>query len=559
VLRWALTVARFRNLCTGVLALGLLGSAACSNEPPDDGTMPFLTVPADLEPTVAPMRRLLSRHYLNTVELVFGPDAALVATPPHDLQLNGFESIAASQLSMTDDLVMRYEQSARAVATAAMADTARIQQLIGCDPADNTVSHCYQSFIRRAGRLLFRRPLTDDELTDYRAVAETADDQMGGFHAGVQWVIVAMLQSPNFLFQVEVGEPVAGGDHHQLTAYELASRMAFFLLDEGPDDELLTAAENGKLDTRNGIRAVAHSLLERAAARRATSSFFTEYLRLNQLDDATKDPAQFPNYSAELADSMKSETLKLLNDIVYDREASMMEMFTADYTFVDDRLAEHYGIAGPLDGVEWTKATLPIEQKRPGVLGHASTATAQSHADSTSVTHRGLFVVESFLCSTMPPAPDDVVTELPPSSVAPTMRERVAVHLEDPACASCHQISDPVGLALENLDPVGIWRDRENGETIDTAAEHYQLGSFDGIVGLASALASSPETSLCFVRQLYRYATGHVETKGELGRLQQLNAEFERSDHRFKDLMVDMVSSDLFRTIEAPSIEEATE
>ncbi len=550
-------MAGLHRTLAGAVALVWLGAAACAGDGgPDGDPEPPFPVPAAFEPSEQQMRRLLDRHYRNTIASVFGDAAAAAADPPPESSLNGFEAIASAQFAMTDALVSRYEASARKVAEVAMADRDRIHQRMGCEPFGPGDADCFRMFIRNTGRLMFRRQVTDEELSDYLDLAETAANQAGDAYAGVQWVITAMLQSPNFLYLAEVGEDVPDmPDRRLLTGYEIASRMAFFLLDTAPDDALLAAAEAGALDTREGVREAARQLVDSDAARRATRSFFEEYLILGAMESVDKNPDMFPTFSKELAASMKEETLKLINDVVYDRDVSVMEMFSADYSFVDDNLAAHYGVAAPYQA-DWTKMSFPIEQRRRGIMGHASIASAQAHPDSTSVTHRGLFVIERFLCQTMPPPPDDVVPELPPSSVAPTMRERVAVHLEDPMCATCHSATDPIGLALENLDPVGRWRDRENQVTIDASAEHPQLGSFEGVDGLGLALAASPRVSACLTRQLYRYATGHVETDGEMAALDNLHARFAEAGYRFKELLVELVASDAYRYIGTPTMEE---
>ena len=402
---------------------------------------------------------------------------------------------------------------------------------------------------------MFRRALTDEELDSYESLGVDAASLHSDFLTGIKWIITAMLQSPHFLYMPEVGVAVEGKpERRRLSGYEIATRMSYFLLDAPPTDALLQRAENGELDTRQGIEQAAREMVDSQAARHATASFFEEYFDLGGIEEIPKDPNLFPTFSAELAASMKEETMLLIDDIAYVRETSMLEMFTADYSFVDDNLAVHYDVAAPHNAA-WTKTSFPIEQRRAGVLGHASIASIQAHTDSTSVTFRGLFVSERFLCTTMPPPPEDVVTELPPSSTAPTMRERVAIHLEVESCASCHQISDPIGLSLENLDPIGRWRDKEQGVTIDATAEHYQIGAFDGITGLGTALAASPEVAECMTRQLYRYATGHVETQEEVPQLERISELFRNADHRFKELLVELVASDVYRFIATPAEE----
>lgn len=553
-----------KKFAVGALGLSLLGSlatgsTACSEQtvapPPIDSPLP-----EGFEPASAPIRRLLARQYVNAIASFFGEQVAAVADPPDDQAINGFTSIAAAQLALTDAMTAKYERSASAIAAAVVADAEHYTAFLPCTPSAADDEACLTSFVERFGRRAFRRPLVEDEIAEYVELGLQASDTLGAFEHAVEFVIVGMLQSPHFLFQVELGKPAVDiPGAHRLDGFEVASRMSFFLLDTPPDDALLDAAEAGELDDPDGIRSWAVELVNSKPAREATRSFFTEYLDLGHLDSVAKSPSLFPEFSAELAHSMEQETMRLITDIIYDRQAAITELFTADYSFVDSALASHYGMMGPADGA-WTKSPIPTDQGRRGILGHAAIATAHSHPDSTSVTFRGLFVVERFLCRTMPPPPEDVVPELPPSSVAPTMRERVAVHLEDPVCASCHNISDPIGLAMENMDPIGRWRTTENGAPIDPSGEHQDIGAFDDLQGLGEALAASPKVSRCMLRQLYRHATGHVEIETELPALDQLHAGFEEGGLMFKELLVDMVASEVFRTVQPPEdpLEEGT-
>jgi hypothetical protein len=495
------------------------------------------------------MRRLLARQYVNSIAAVLGDAAAAAADPPEDPSLNGYQSIAASQYAMTDELVVRYEASARAVAAAAMGDAAHVVDLAGCEPAATDDAACFESLVRRVGRLLWRRPVTDEEAADYVDVAVFAAEQLDDPWVGFQFALTTMLQSPGFLYEVAVGEPIAGSSGvNRLTGLEIASRMAFVLTDTTPSEALLDAAEAGELDDPAGVARWARELLGQPEARRAVQSFFAEMLELDGIEQLPKDPLLFAEWSSDLGRSMKGETLRLVTDVTLDRDAPFGEIFTSEYTFVDARLAAHYGVAPPHDAA-WTRTSLPIHQERAGILSHASIMSAQAHSNSTSVTYRGKFILERFLCLPVPPPPADVVTVLPPSSTAPTMRERLEVHLTDKTCRGCHIAFDPMGLALENFDPIGRWRDKENGATIDASAEHYLLGPFDGVKQLGAALAAAPIVHECVVRNLYRYATGHVETEGEVPAIQELAAKFAEGGYRLRGLLVDLVSSETFRTI----------
>jgi hypothetical protein len=494
------------------------------------------------------MRRLLGRQYVSTVRMLLGDAAAAAADPPDDDQLNGFQSIAASQMAMTDNLVRHYESSARAVAAAAVKDVAVMSELVTCTPESTVDEACYRSFIEHFGRLAYRRKLVEEEIADYLDIATMAGEELRDFASGVEYVIGSMLQAPSFLFQIEVGEPTPAGTR-RLTGLEVATRMSFLLNDTSPNDALLDAAESGELDTSEGVRKWAQELVEQPAARQAMRGFFSEYLVLDGLEKVPKDPNMFPDWSSELAQSMKGETLLFIEDLVFERNRPIHELFTASYTFVDQAMASHYGVQGPAEEVPWTRASLPMEQGRSGILSHASILSRQAHATSTSATYRGLFIMERFLCTTMPPPPPDVNTELPPSSQAPTLRERIAVHQEADSCRACHYMSDNLGLSLENFDAVGRWRSHENGALIDPSVDLDGVGAFSGAQELGSLLAERPDVLRCILRQVYRHATGHVEVDGERKALEALDDRFAGVDHKFKALLVELCASELFRIV----------
>ncbi|HHH11930.1 MAG TPA: DUF1592 domain-containing protein [Sorangium sp.] len=540
----------------GVISAGLLGAAiALGMGCGDDSAAP---VPQQQPFTPAPlqMRRLLAQQYRGTIKQLFGPAAAAVAAPPNDASLNGFRSIAASQQALTEGLVSSYESSARAVATVAVADWAHIDALAGCHPKPVADGSCMRRLVERLGRRMFRRPLTPDEVADYQALGVLATNRSRNYYTGVRFVIIAMLQSPNFLFQVEVGREATdavGGEGQlsgtrTLTRYELASRLSFLLLDRGPDEALIAATEAGQLDTPAGVRAIAQQMLTSADASKAVRSFFREYLALDKLGTLAKDPVLFPQFNASLVAAMEDETLKLVEDVVFVRDAPVHELFTARYTFVNNALATLYHVKPP-SGAGWRRAELPPEQGRIGILGHASILAQQAHPTATSATRRGLFIMERFLCTSMPPPPPNVVPELPPSSLAPTLRERLAVHLSDPGCRACHHQSDNLGLALETFDAIGAYRKEENGAPIDVSGNTAPLGAFDGLAGMAPRLASSEEVMRCIVKQVYRNASGRVESQRDTAALNNLHARFRDGGYRFKQLLIELVSSPAFRTI----------
>ncbi len=504
-----------------------------------------VTVPA--EPA---LRRLLARQYRRSVGALLGPAAEAAANPPSDTQLNGFTSIAASQLSMNDSLVAAYEGSARKIASAAMLDTQRLEGWMKCKPASVSDANCFGSFIERFGRHAWRRPVSTQERDDYVALAQQGAIAEKNFFAGVKLALSALLQSPNFLYQVELGQPnPSRADVRDLTGYEVATRMSFLLVGRTPDAALLDAAATGELDAEVGVRNWATKLLDAPDSAQAIRDFFSELLVLGEIPALAKDPNLFPEFSPALGESMTEEALRIVEDVIR-RDAPITEILTTSQTFLDAPLAGLYGVAAPAKA--WSPTTLPLSQERSGILTSAAVMTRQSHATSTSATYRGLLVMERFLCTTMPPPPPGVVTTLPPSSTAPTLRERLHVHQAEPSCRACHFMADGIGLTFEKFDAIGRFRATENDAKIDTHGEVDLIGSWDGPRELGQVLAASTAVKTCMLQQLHRYASGHIEVDGEWPAINELLKQWSSEGHSFRRLLVDLVSHELFRRVGSP-------
>ncbi|MBK7825967.1 DUF1592 domain-containing protein [Nannocystis sp.] len=510
--------------------------------------------PAEFDPAPVRLRLLLARHYQNAVRDLLGEAAAAAATPPVDTALNGFEAIAAAQVALTDAAVDLYEKSARAVAAEAMKDPVRIAGLLGCQPTGPDDAACHRSFVTTFGRLVWRRPLTSDEQDRYTAVAQDAALQLGNFDAGVEAAIFTFLQSPYFLYQVEVGEPDPNDPEERgLTSIEMATRLSFFLLDTTPTAEILTLAESGGLDSPAEVRAVAEVMVEAPGARLALGNFYAEVLKLRTIETLAKDPNTYPQFSPTLAAAMRQETLALVDDVAFTADTDFRAILDAPYTFVNGPLAALYGLIPDPNqlGDTWQRFDLPAESKRGGILGQAAFLSAYAHVSSTSPTLRGKFVREALMCIGMPPPPPDVVTKLPEGAEYKTMRERLAQHKSEP-CVGCHSLMDPIGLGLENFDGIGIFRAVENGVVLDTSETIEGLGDFDGARELGTLLRDSPEVTECMVRNLFRHATGHLEIKGEYPALTNLDLAFEDAGYRMKDLLVELVASPAFLRVGTP-------
>jgi hypothetical protein len=523
---------------------------ADSTSETDDGTTG--DDPSAAIPPPGGLRRLLAHQYVGTIDLLLGPSASAVAAPPADPSIGGFDAVAAAELALSPTDIEQYERSANAIAEATIADPITLAQWVPCVMDGTESDACYETLARDFGRLAWRRPLTDEEVAAYSDLGRTtrADDD-GAFATGIRYMVSALLQSPRFLYIVEVGVPADDGGARELTQYEMASRLSFFLLGRGPSATLLARAEDGELD-EDGIRETAAQLLGQSAARGVVARFYDELLTIRGLPAKGKDPELFPLFSPELAESMRQETQRLIEDIVFEQDGDVFELIDADYTYVDERLAELYGVEAPPPG-EWQQTSLPAEQHRAGILTHASVLTMFSHGEVNSPTRRGLFVEERLLCTDIPPTPPDVNPVLPPSDEPMSLRDRLEMlHLTSASCAGCHTKIDPVGFAYEHFDPIGAYRTLDNGFPIDSASQTDAFGEFADASELATAIRSDPRLPQCLVDQVYTAALGFARTEDQAPALDTVGEAFVASEHNMRLLLIELVASPMFRRVDEP-------
>lgn len=517
----------------------LLLSSACApgDSPPVAPPEPLPTLEVELEPAPAQMLRLTQTQYRRVVADVFGPAIVTAMPLEGDLRQEGFLAVGAGRIGVTDRGVELYEDAAFAIADQVVAGE------LACAPAAWDAD-CARQILDPIGRRLWRRRLSPAELDELIALGAQAAETLGGFREGLAFPIARLLQSPEFLFRVEVGE---GGT---LTDAEYATRLAFFLWNTTPDDALLDAAEAGELATEAGRATQVDRMLLDRRAREGVRAFFNENLGLSGLREITKDPTIYAHASPELQIAAQEETLKVI-ERAFSENLDYRTLFTSRETFINRRLAALYDVPAPLeDG--FARVTLPADGPRAGLLGHASLLILYAHATGSSATLRGQYIRRAVLCGIIPPPPGDVDTSLPESNTdAPTLRDRLATHRENPACASCHDQMDPIGLALERFDGIGRFRLTEGGAPIDPAGEVDGL-PFDDAQGLGEALAGHPDLGRCLTRRMYRYATGHIETPEERRLITALTARFERQGHTIAGLMRDLALSPGFRQIGAP-------
>jgi hypothetical protein len=493
------------------------------------------------------LKTLVGWHYRNAIRDLLGPEAASAVSPPEDVALNGFEAIGTGQLTVTVDRATAYQTSAYAAADAMLA--ARRDEIVGCTGTSATDEACFTSFVTEWGARAWRRPLAPDEIAAWVALAMEAGGATGEFDEGLRFVIAGFLQAPSFLYQVGVGVPE--GARARIEGHEMATRLSFFLAGTTPDAELLAAAEAGELDDEAGVQTHALRLLETPGAREAVERFFDEVLGWRGLADMRRDAALYPSFDAELAAAMREESRLFVEEVT--RNGDFRDFYSADFTFVDTRLAELYGLPDP--GAGFARAALDPTSPRGGILGQASFLAVSSRAARTSPTTRGRLVRLRLLCESVPPPPPGVVTDLPevmPGAPAQTVRDRLLQHRTDPACASCHSKMDDLGLGLEIFDAIGAYRETENDLPIDATSAFDDRGTFTGARELGRLLADDPRTSACLVQNLFRVATGRIEAPGEEAALSGVRDRFVADGYSFQNLLVALVTSDAFRYAALP-------
>ena len=502
------------------------------------------------------LRRLTHSQYNNTVrDLVGDYSRPADRFPPEDF-VNGFKNQLRTQ-GMPPLLAEAYSAAAEKLALNAFR-AGDVNGLLPCKPASASDVKCRDQFVQGFGLRTFRRPLSEVEVRRYAALFSAQAAKTGQFLEGARVVVEAMLQSPKFLFHVE------GRSGASFRDYEVASRLAYFLWDTMPDRRLLEAAASGELRTAEGLERVARSMLDQPLARQAVDEFFAQWLRFDRVLGSVKDRRRYPEFTPELAAMMVQETRMLLDNLVWNN-GNFMEAFTAEYSFLNADLATLYGLPAPSGEFELVR--FPADSRRSGLLGQASFLTSNAGPVETSPTARGIFIREQLLCQHVPNPPPGVNTQVPePTEDRPlARRQRMQAHVENPTCASCHRLMDPIGFGLENYDAVGRWRDKEaiefetSGPKGKATTRTIEL-PIDGkgeIAGLANSAFSEPRAigrllgesracQECVVKQLFRYAFGRVETAADRETVRSAVAAFRESRFKFKELLVALVRAPQF-------------
>lgn len=415
-------------------------------------------------------------------------------------------------------------------------------QLVQCAESEDG---CTDATIRRFGERAWRRPITEEELASLVNFVDYAQEDGESWEDGLRLAMKAVLLSPHFTFRVELDSEPQSVEPHPLGDYELASRLSYFLWSSMPDDALFEAASQGTLNDPAAIEAQVARMLADPKSQALAENFAGQWLYTRALtDELVKDPDTYPDFSTLLREDMRTEMEMLIASVIEDGRG-LDELFTSKETFVNDRLAAYYGLP-PVGTDEFVRVSLEGTPRR-GLLTTGGLMSVLAHPNVTSPVKRGHWVVSQLLCIEPPPPPPDAETTVEPSFDEGPMRDRLAKHREDPACAACHELMDPVGLAFEHYDGMGAWRDKEGPYDIEVSGTLPIGGDFVDALQMVELIATSDEFAHCVTEKVMLYGLGRGIEKYDEDVIGEAADAFSASGFQFETLITGLATSDNFR------------
>jgi len=544
------------------LACSCSGSASKQVDPPPAGNIDDLTAPdtSQVEATCKPalpqtsrLIRLTHRQYANTLAELMGEAVNVGAVLAPDPTPFRFDN-DAELLRVSEPLARDYRRVAEDIGSRLAGNAERAKQLTECANQDTA---CATRFIKTFGAKVFRRPLRSEELTAFAKLYEVGRTT-GGFPVGIGWTVEAMLQTPDFLYRVSVDDQPGPEGLITPSAWELASLLSFTLWNSMPDDELFTAAAQGKLLGRVALREQVRRMLNDRRARDMVGDFHNQFMEGKGFANLQRDPKVFPTFGS-LGPAMQKEIELFSTAAVLDDELPFAAFMTAPFTYLNGALAKLYGLPAPTntDANGFSRVTLD-GGKRGGLLTQPGFLSSRAHQDASAPILRGTFVLKHALCMDLPPPPPDVDLTLPTPEPGMTTRELVTRITSGGACKSCHSFINPIGFAFENFNAVGQWRDMDAGKPVD-ASGSVDLGEervdFTGPMPLLNRLAQSPEAATCYAKNWLSFILARQLGEADRCLPESLAQLVGDNDLTIKDLIAQTVATRAF-LYRAPNAEE---
>ena len=490
----------------------------------------------------------ISAAFIRTYEGPVNDNIAPIGHSIADTQIGAQSGITVG--AHISDFVVRGPMKSLGVS-----ETPTRRRIFTCRPKTKAEEKpCADRIIANIGGAAYRRPINADEVKKLGAFYDLGAKD-GGFEVGVRTALEAILASPHFVFRFEeLPENAKPGERYPIADMDLASRLSFFLWGAPPDTTLISLAKRGKLSDPAVLKAQTKRMLADPRADALATRFASQWLRLPDIEKVHPDALQYPDFHEQLADDMREETQQFFMHIVRENR-SALDLYTADYTYINETLANHYGIPGVI-GSDFRRVQYP-DDRRAGLLGQASILTLTSHANRTSAVLRGKWVMEVFLGISPPPPPPNVpdidkVAEHKEGRVL-TTRERMEEHRSNPACTSCHLYMDPIGLSLDNFDVTGRWRIKENGNPIDTRGQLYDGTPVSNLPELKKGLLTKRVSMVrAFTQNLLAYGIGRRVEYYDMPAVRKIVSDAEPGGFRMQDFITGVVLSDAFRMKRVP-------
>ena len=501
----------------------------------------------------APARLMTSYEYKNTIRDLPGLENVgdVIEEFPPENKVNGFENNVDAHVASTT-LIRRHMEASEEIAKKAVENN--LNELLPCDPMQVGEVACGEKFVEDFLHQTFRRPPTKEEVADFVALFEKGRSDFD-FITGIELTIQAALQSPQFLYRIRTVDGASEGETVQLDPYEMAERLSYFLWASTPDAKLMQAAADGALQTREQNETQTRRMLgekNTKKAKNAVYQFHRQWLKLDELESMAKDSKKFPEYQPEMADDWHASMRKFILDVYFSENSNVDHLLSSPTIYLTDRLAKLYD-RKDMKGSTGLQPYKFESKERSGLLTQPALMALLANANQSSPIQRGVWVREQLLCQPIQPPPPSSTTTPPDPDPNATTRERFRQHTEDPECASCHKMIDPLGFGFANYDGVGRYRAKENGKAVNAKGELANTGEtavegpFDGAVELAGRLRDSRMVSDCIASRWFTYAMGRSETNSDVCALHTVQKAFAKSEGDFEKLLVELATSDAFR------------